>query len=179
LSTKAILDAAAIDRTLSRMAHEILEHSPQGIPLGFIGIHSRGYPLAVRLAGLTHRIDPERPVLPVGQLDISFHRDDFEKVRPVPKLTHIPFDIDKEYIILVDDVLYTGRSVRAALNALVDHGRAHTVRLAVLADRGHRQLPIRADYVGKNLPTATGEEVVLRLRECDGVDELVVQGGAA
>jgi pyrimidine operon attenuation protein/uracil phosphoribosyltransferase len=176
---KTVMDAAAIDRSLNRLAHEILERSPEGVALGFVGIHTRGVPLAVRLAKLTRKFDPVRPVLPVGQLDISFHRDDIGRVKPAPKITDVAFDVDKEHIILVDDVFFTGRSVRAALNALVDIGRARTVRLAVLVDRGHRQLPIRADYVGKNIPTAAEEEVVVHLLETDGADEVIVSGGGA
>lgn len=176
--SKIVMDAAAIDRSLNRLAHEILERSPEGAALGFVGIHTRGVPLAERLAALTRKFDPARRTLPVGQLDISFHRDDFAPARPAPKMTTVPFDVDKEHVILVDDVFFTGRSVRAALNALVDIGRAKTVRLAVLVDRGHRQLPIRADYVGKNIPTAEDEQVTVRLRETDGVDEVTVSGGA-
>ncbi|MDD5260496.1 MAG: bifunctional pyr operon transcriptional regulator/uracil phosphoribosyltransferase PyrR [Methylacidiphilales bacterium] len=177
MKKKVILDAAALDRSLSRLAHEILERSPENAPLGYIGIHTRGIHLAERLARLTKKIDPARPTLPLGQLDISFHRDDMGRNLAAPKITDIPFNIDKELIILVDDVLCSGRTIRAALNALVDHGRAQAVRLAVLVDRGHRQLPIRADFVGKNIPTAPGENVVVHLKEVDGVDEVVVEGG--
>ncbi|MDR2463342.1 MAG: bifunctional pyr operon transcriptional regulator/uracil phosphoribosyltransferase PyrR [Verrucomicrobiales bacterium] len=176
--SKVVMDAAAIDRSLNRLAHEILERSPEGAALGFVGIHTRGVPLAERLAALIKKFDPSRRTLPAGQLDISFHRDDFERAKPAPKITEVPFDLDQEHVILVDDVLFTGRSVRAALNALVDIGRAKTVRLAVLVDRGHRQLPIRADYVGKNIPTAEDEEVTVRLSETDGIDEVSVSGGS-
>lgn len=174
MNERQIMDAGAIERTWKRIAHEILERNPGGDPLGLIGIHTRGVPLANRLLKLFQSIEPERVHHPVGELDISFHRDDVENHLPVPKSTDIPFDIDGQKIILVDDVFFTGRSVRAAMNALLDVGRTSSIQLAVLVDRGHRELPIRADYVGKNIPTAIDEKVRCRLQECDGKDEVVI-----
>jgi pyrimidine operon attenuation protein / uracil phosphoribosyltransferase len=173
VQSNLVLDAKAIERALNRIAHEILESVPDTFPLGFIGIHTRGIPLAVRLQSLCARFEPSRPVLPAGKLDITFHRDDLSKSLPLPKETDVPFDINNQMIILVDDVLFTGRTVSAALNALVDLGRPQATRLAVLVDRGHRELPIRADYVGKNLPTALAQAVKVHLVETDGTDEVI------
>lgn len=168
---KIIFEADGIRRSLQRIAHEILEKNPGKNPLCFIGIHTRGIPLARRLAALAAEIDPERPMeKKVGELDISFHRDDLEHNTPIPRGTEVPFDIDGKCVILVDDVFFTGRTIRAAMNALNDLGRPRTIRLAVLVDRGHRQLPIRADYVGKNLPTTYGEKVICEVSEIDGED---------
>jgi pyrimidine operon attenuation protein / uracil phosphoribosyltransferase len=174
VQNKTVLDAKAIERALNRIAHEILESIPDTQPLGFIGIHTRGIPLAQRLHVLCAKFEPDRPILKPGKLDISFHRDDLSQALPVPKETEIPFDITDQIIILVDDVLYTGRTVSAALNALVDLGRPRVTRLAVLVDRGHRELPIRADYVGKNLPTSLEQSVRVQLAEVDGQDEVVI-----
>lgn len=171
MTDRTIFEAEGIRRSLQRIAHEILEKNPDPIPLCFIGIHTRGIPLAQRLCRLVAEIDPGRVLEKrVGQLDISFHRDDLEHNTPIPQGTEVPFDIEGACVILVDDVFFTGRTVRAAMNALNDLGRPRTIRLAVLVDRGHRQLPIRADYVGKNLPTTFGEKVVCELSEIDGVD---------
>jgi pyrimidine operon attenuation protein/uracil phosphoribosyltransferase len=171
MTDKTIFEADGIRRSLQRIAHEILEKNPGSTPLCFIGIHTRGIPLAQRLCQLIREIDPDRPLKnKVGELDISFHRDDLEHNTPIPRGTEVPFDIDGTCVILVDDVFFTGRTIRAAMNALNDLGRPRTIRLAVLVDRGHRQLPIRADYVGKNLPTTFGDNVVCRLSEIDGED---------
>jgi pyrimidine operon attenuation protein/uracil phosphoribosyltransferase len=170
---KVVLDRTAIDRSLRRVAHEIIERNDGSKPLGFIGIHTRGVPLAYRLAKMVKDFD-NRDV-PVGQLDISFHRDDVDRKITVPKSTEVNFDIDGRVVILVDDVFYTGRSIRAALNAIVDLGRSAEAQLAVLVDRGHRQLPIRADYIGKNLPTSEDEKVIVHLQEMDGKDEVLIE----
>jgi pyrimidine operon attenuation protein / uracil phosphoribosyltransferase len=170
-----VLDAKSIERALNRVAHEILESVPDTFPLGFIGIHTRGIPLAHRLQALCAKFEPARPVLPAGKLDITFHRDDLSHALPLPKETSVPFDINGQMIILVDDVLFSGRTVSAALNALVDLGRPRATRLAVLVDRGHRELPIRADYVGKNLPTSLNQKVRVQLLETDGLDEVVLK----
>lgn len=174
MQNNIVLDAKAIERALNRVAHEILESVPDTFALGFIGIHTRGIPLALRLQALCYKFEPSRPVLPTGKLDITFHRDDLSNTLPLPKETHVPFDINNQMIILVDDVLFTGRTVSAALNALVDLGRPKVTRLAVLVDRGHRELPIRADYVGKNLPTSLSQSVKVKLMEMDGTDEVVL-----
>jgi pyrimidine operon attenuation protein / uracil phosphoribosyltransferase len=170
-----ILDQAAIERSLKRVAHEIIEHNSDSSLLGFVGIHTRGVPLAHRLAQWVSEFSDAKDILPIGQLDISFHRDDTDRQISVPKSTEVPFNIDGKIIVLVDDVLYTGRSVRAALNALIDLGRAKEIQLAVLIDRGHRELPIRADYVGKNIPTSEDENVVVHLKEIDGKDEVLLE----
>lgn len=174
MSEHRLMDAPAIDRALRRMAHEILERHPEDQLLGFIGIHTRGVPLAKRLAALAAEFDPNRTIPPAGMLDISFHRDDVATNVPLPKLTEISWDIDGRKVILVDDVLFSGRTIRAALNAMIDLGRAGAVELAVLVDRGHRQLPIRADYVGKNIPTTPQEKVIVRLNELDRTEDEVL-----
>ncbi len=169
-----VMDAAAIDRALSRIAHEILEKNKMFDNLRLIGIQTRGVPLARRLAGKLSKIEGSPP--PVGILDINLYRDDLSDnpERPVLRKTDIPFDVQGARIVLVDDVLFTGRTIRAALDGLVDLGRPHHIQLAVLVDRGHRELPIRADFVGKNLPTSRTEEVEVRLEEIDGSDEVVI-----
>lgn len=172
MQTNILLDAKAIERALNRIGHEILESVPDTVPLGFIGIHTRGIPLAQRLQYLCAKFEPNRLMLPVGKLDITFHRDDLSKSFPLPKETEISFDVTNQLVILVDDVLSTGRTVSAALNALVDLGRPKAIKLAVLVDRGHRELPIRADYVGKNLPTASQQMIKVKLAEIDGIDEV-------
>lgn len=166
-----ISDASAIQRTLSRLAHEILERNPPSTPLGLVGIHTRGVPLAQRLHQLLARFDPARQIPPLGSLDISFHRDDL--AAPLPRQTCIDFDINSLTLILVDDVLFTGRTVRAALNALTDLGRPRAIQLAVLVDRGHRELPIRADYIGKNLPTSRSQQVQVLLQETDAISDQI------
>jgi len=173
-SEHQVMDAGAMERSLTRIAHEILERNAGAEPLGLIGIHTRGVPMAQRLDELIRGIEPDREMLPHGALDISFHRDDIASNVPVPQGTDISYDIEGHHLIVVDDVFYTGRTVRAAMNALLDLGRASSIQLAVLVDRGHRELPIRADYVGKNIPTSAEEEVRCCLAECDGRDEVVV-----
>lgn len=170
---KVILTAEDIRRALSRMAHEILERNKGAHNLLLIGILTRGAPLAHRLAQRIQQF--EGVAVPVGSLDISLYRDDIFLRRPLPAgATHIPVDVTGRHCILVDDVLFTGRSVRAAMDALTDLGRPRSIQLAVLVDRGHRELPIRADYVGRNLPTSLHEEVQVRLEEVDGKDEVVL-----
>jgi pyrimidine operon attenuation protein/uracil phosphoribosyltransferase len=173
-----VLDAASIDRALTRLAHEILESPDAPERLGLVGIRTRGLPLALRLQRKIADLARAEP--PCGALDINLYRDDLERIadHPILRKTDIPFEVDGARIVLVDDVLYTGRTIRAALDGLVDLGRAARIELAVLVDRGHRELPIRADYVGKNLPTARDERVEVRLTEVDGRDEvLVVRAG--
>ena len=169
-----VLDAQAITRSLTRIAHEILEHNRSSDNLAIVGIRSRGAYLAQRLAECIKKIDGEK--VPVGVLDITLYRDDLTLLnyQPVVHKTEIDFDISGKNIILVDDVLYTGRTIRCALSELIDFGRPKTIQLAVLVDRGHRELPIRADYVGKNIPTAQDETVEVRLEETDGRDEVVI-----
>jgi pyrimidine operon attenuation protein/uracil phosphoribosyltransferase len=176
---RVLLDGEAIRRTLSRVAHEIIERNDDLDTVALVGIHTRGVPLAQRLRRLVaERADVE---LPLGQLDITFHRDDVH-VRaaraphraPVVRDTSLPFDLVGRTVILVDDVLYTGRTIRAAIDALFEFGRPGRVQLAVLADRGHRELPIRPDYVGKNLPTARGERIQVQLVEVDEIDQVLL-----
>ena len=173
---KTVLEAAEIHRALTRIAHEIIERTRGAEQVVLLGIPTRGVPLAERMAARITQVEG-RPV-PHGSLDITMYRDDL-RLRPARRLgpTEVPAEgIDGKTVILVDDVLYSGRTVRAALDALNDLGRPLGVQLAVLVDRGHRELPIRADYVGKNIPTARHEEVAVRLSEADGVDEVVVEG---
>ncbi len=171
---KVILDEQDIRRALTRIAHEIVERNHGSQDLVFIGIHTRGVPLARRLAAAINEFEPSD--ITVGALDITLHRDDITFGDEVPSLryTDIPPDFEEKRVILVDDVLYTGRTIRAAMDALIDFGRPNSIQLVVLIDRGHRELPIRADYVGKNLPTATHDEVVVRLKETDGMDEVAL-----
>src|SRR3990167_3381026 len=172
--TKPILNDQDIRRALTRIAHEILERNKGATGLAFVGIHTRGLPLAERLAALVRQF--EGVDVPVGALDIALYRDDLARrpLRPELQGTRLPSDLAERTVVLVDDVLYTGRSVRAALGAIIDFGRPQAIQLAVLVDRGHRELPIRADYVGKNLPTATSEEVVVHLKEIDGEDSVFI-----
>jgi pyrimidine operon attenuation protein/uracil phosphoribosyltransferase len=167
------MDAGRMTRTLSRIAHEILERHPDVKRLALIGVHSRGVPLARRLARRIGAVAGVEPA--VGALDIALYRDDFTSLaaQPITRGTDIVFSIDGRTVVLVDDVLFTGRTVRAALDQLIDFGRPSRIELAVLVDRGHRELPIRADYVGKNLPTSAKEKVEVTLAE-DGVDEKIV-----
>ena len=169
-----IMDHNGLMRTLTRMAHEILEKNKGTEDLVIVGVRTRGAVLAERLAELMEQIDEHKP--PVGVLDITLYRDDLSSIaqQPVVHKTEIDFDIQDKKVILVDDVLYTGRTIRAALDEIVDFGRPLFIQLAVLVDRGHRELPIRADYVGKNIPTSMKETVEVRLLETDGVDEVVV-----
>ena len=171
---RTVLDRAAIQRALTRIAHEILEKNQGAKQLALIGIHTRGVFLSRRLVAAIETIEGER--IPCGEIDITLYRDDVGRSRSRPEVrgTEIPFSVDDRCIVLVDDVLYTGRTVRAALDAIIDFGRPRNIQLAVLVDRGHREFPIRADYVGKNLPTARDERVSVRLVECDGEDEVVI-----
>lgn len=168
-----ILDKAGIDRALTRVAHEILEKNKGAGDIVLVGIQRGGVHIARRLAMRIR--DIEKIEVPVGSLDITMYRDDLStrKSQPVPQATDIPFDIQDKVMVLVDDVLYTGRTIRAALNSIMDYGRPRCIQLAVLVDRGHRELPIRADYVGKNLPTSAKENVEVMLAE-DGVEEKIV-----
>ncbi len=174
ISSRPVMDAAAMRRAIERIAHEILERNDGLNDVVLIGIRTRGAPLADRIAGVLDRVEGSAP--PVGYLDISFYRDDLRGslAQPVVQRTEILFDITGKIAVLVDDVLFTGRTIRAALDALTDLGRPRAIQLAVLIDRGHRELPIRADYVGKNLPTARGEQVVVQLAEKDGTDGVIV-----
>ena len=168
-----VLEAPEMARALKRIAHEILERNKGADGLVMVGIRKRGVPLAERLGDEIAQIEGTRP--PVGALDISFYRDDVHIRRPAEVATTVmPFDVDGRTVVLVDDVLYTGRTVRAAIDAVVDFGRPRRVELAVLIDRGHRELPIRADFVGKNIPTATREEVMVQLEETDGRDLVLI-----
>jgi len=175
VSEKTVLDREDVRRTLVRIAHEIVEKT-EGKGVAVVGIHRRGAVLAARLRDLVAQLLGE-PV-PLGDIDISFYRDDVAKrspdAQPVVHASHIDFPVEEATIVLVDDVLYTGRTVRAAIDAVFDYGRPNRLQLAVLADRGHRELPIRPDYVGKNLPTARSERVNVRVEELDGVDEVAI-----
>ena len=176
--SKILLDEEQVGRTLARMTHEIAEQAPDLSSVALVGIQRRGVELAARLAGLLESFYGVRP--PTGAIDITFYRDDIDAragkdyEQPRVHSTDLPFDINGKTIVLVDDVLYTGRTIRAAIEALFDYGRPLAVRLAVLVDRGHRDLPIRPDFVGKNVPTSRNEEVVVRLVEMDGVDEVAI-----
>jgi pyrimidine operon attenuation protein / uracil phosphoribosyltransferase len=176
---RVLLDAEAISRTLSRIAHEIIERNEELDVVALVGIHTRGVPIAQRLRRLIAERAGEE--LALGQLDITFHRDDVHvraerapRHAPVVRETSLPFDLAGRTVILVDDVLYTGRTIRAAIDALFEYGRPDRVQLAVLADRGHRELPIRPDYVGKNLPTSRGERVQVQLVEVDEIDQVLL-----
>jgi pyrimidine operon attenuation protein/uracil phosphoribosyltransferase len=176
-----VLSATQIKRALMRIAHEILERQPDISRVALIGIRTRGDDLADRLAGMIKQI--EDIDLPVGYMDINFYRDDIhiKLERPEVKRTEILFDLEDKIVILVDDVLFTGRTIRAALNQLSDFGRPRAIRLAVLVDRGHRELPIKPDFVGKNLPTSKDDDVLVKLKEIDGQDSVSIiskpQGG--
>src|SRR5713101_3308824 len=171
-----VLDADRIGRSLTRIAHEILERNRGVDELALVGIRTRGVPLAKRLAQAIREINQHD--VPTGALDITLYRDDLMRTavgaQPVIRRTEIPFSIDDKRILLVDDVLYTGRTIRAALDALIEFGRPKAIQLIVLVDRGHRELPIKADYVGKNLPTNPEESVRVRLQETDGRDEVEI-----
>ena len=175
---KVVLDRDDVRRTLVRIAHEIVENNPEQ-RLALVGIHRRGAHLARRLRDLVAELSGEEVEL--GDLDIAFYRDDLgsRPAAPVVHATHLEFPIDGLTVVIVDDVLFTGRTVRAAIEALFDYGRPARVRLAVLADRGHRELPIRPDYVGKNLPTTLGERVNVHVEELDDVDEVTITGDVA
>lgn len=171
---KSIVDADGIRRVLTRIAHEIVEKNKGTTDIVLVGIRTRGVPLAKRLAKRIKSI--EEVEIPVGILDITLYRDDLSMVaqQPIVHKTEIPFDINGKTVILVDDVLFTGRTVRAAMDALVDLGRPRAVQLAIMIDRGHRELPIRADYVGKNLPTSLEEVVSVNLEEIDNFDSVLL-----
>jgi pyrimidine operon attenuation protein/uracil phosphoribosyltransferase len=172
-----VMDKDRIQRTLTRIAHEISERNKGLNELALIGIRTRGVHIAQRIAQTLYEISGSET--PTGVLDITLYRDDLMRhavgPQPLVRKTEIPFSIDDRKILLVDDVLYTGRTVRAAFDALIDFGRPRSIQLVVLVDRGHRELPIKADYVGKNLPTALDESVQVHLEEADGKDEVVVQ----
>jgi pyrimidine operon attenuation protein / uracil phosphoribosyltransferase len=168
-----VVSADEVRRALRRMAHEILERNRGAQRLVLLGIPTRGVPLAARLAEAVGEI--EGTPVPAGSLDVTLYRDDYARTGPKPLgRTHLPAEIDGRVVVLVDDVLYTGRTIRAAMDAVVDNGRPAAIQLAVLVDRGHRELPIRADYVGKNLPTSQDQKVRVHLTETDGVDEVVL-----
>ena len=175
---KQVLDEGGIERALARIAHEILERNEGTANLALIGIRTRGVFLAQRLQQKLFEF--EKKEIPVGILDITLYRDDLSEVGPKPEVrqTDISFSLKNKVVILIDDVLFTGRTIRAALDALVDFGRPKVIRLAVLVDRGHRELPIKADYVGKNVPTTFQDKIIIRLKETDGKDEAVIAGGA-
>jgi pyrimidine operon attenuation protein/uracil phosphoribosyltransferase len=172
-----VMDADRMGRTLTRIAHEILERNRGIEELAFVGIRRRGVPIARRLAQTIREINNHQ--IPTGVLDITLYRDDLMRhavgPQPVVRRTEIPFSIDDRRILLVDDVLYTGRTIRAALDALIDFGRPKSIQLVVLVDRGHRELPIKADYVGKNLPTSLSQSVHVHITEIDGSDEVEIQ----
>jgi pyrimidine operon attenuation protein/uracil phosphoribosyltransferase len=177
---RILLDEEQVGRTLSRIAHEIIERNDDLESVALVGIHTRGVPLAQRLRRLVEERSGVEPAL--GQLDITFHRDDVHvrggaaprRPQPLMRDTRLDFELEGRTVILVDDVLSTGRTIRAAIDALLEYGRPDRVQLAVLADRGHRELPIRPDYVGKNLPTARGERVQVELIEVDEVDRVLL-----
>jgi pyrimidine operon attenuation protein / uracil phosphoribosyltransferase len=169
-----IMDSIALERALKRIAHEIIEKNNGAQGIALIGIQRRGVPLAKRIAKYIEEY--EGVSVKLGSLDITFYRDDLSLLsdHPIIKGTDIPFDINKKTVVLCDDVLYTGRTARAALDALMDLGRPDYIQLAVIVDRGHRELPIRADYVGKNIPTSKSEVISVRVTEFDGVDNVAI-----
>lgn len=172
---RLIQNPEEIGKSLKRIAHEILEKNKDGEDLVLIGIRKRGVTLAERLSSEIKEIGGFE--VPIGALDINLYRDDLSEVasQPILRKSEVPFSVKDKKIILVDDVLYTGRTIRAALDAIIDLGRPRFIQLAVLLDRGHRELPIRADYVGKNIPTSQGELIEVKLVEDDGVDEVIIQ----
>jgi pyrimidine operon attenuation protein / uracil phosphoribosyltransferase len=173
---KVVLDRDDLRRTLVRIAHEVVEKNPGGERLALVGIHTRGAVLASRLHTLVGELSGSE--VPLGDLDISFYRDDIDSrepgAQPVVHASHLDFDLEGRTVVVVDDVLFTGRTVRAAIDALFDYGRPARIQLAVLVDRGHRELPIRPDYVGKNLPTSRTQRVNVKVEEADGVDEVSI-----
>ena len=176
-TAREVLTSGDVSRALRRIAHEILERNKGADDLVLLGIPSRGVPLAHRLGAAMREVEDAR--VPVGSLDVTMHRDDLrhQPVRPLARTDIPPGGIDDKVVVLVDDVLFHGRTIRAALEALAELGRPRTVRLAVLVDRGHRELPIRADHVGKNLPTSSSERVRVHLTEVDGEDSVTIEGG--
>ncbi|MCD6166930.1 bifunctional pyr operon transcriptional regulator/uracil phosphoribosyltransferase PyrR [bacterium] len=161
-----LIDEVGLQRTIARLAHEIVERNKGIEKLAIVGIRTRGVPLGQRIVRKIKEIEGKE--VPFGILDVTLYRDDFKYKHPVVRVTDIPFAIDDMNVVLVDDVLYTGRTVRAALDALIDFGRPASIQLAVIVDRGHRELPIRPDFVGKNIPTSVGEEVRVHVKEIDG-----------
>jgi pyrimidine operon attenuation protein/uracil phosphoribosyltransferase len=182
---KVLLDAAALERTLSRIAHELIERNADLGALALVGIHTRGVPIANRLRALV--AERSGVLVEIGAVDITFHRDDVLvrgggpplHAQPIVRGTELDFPLEGKTVVLVDDVLFTGRTIRAAIDALLEYGRPARVQLAVLVDRGHRELPIRPDYVGKNVPTSLAERVRVELAETDEGDRVVVMGGSA
>lgn len=174
MPNKIVMTSEDLRRTIARITHEIIERNKSPENLLLVGMHTRGVPLARRIASNIEEFEDVK--IPVGTLDISFYRDDLASldIKPVVHNTDIPVSVNDMAIVLVDDVLYTGRSIRAAMDALTDLGRPKIIQLAVLIDRGHRELPIRADYVGRNLPSSIHEEIQVRLKETDGVDEVAI-----
>ncbi len=174
MAEKIVMNSEDIRRSLTRIAHEIMERNRTTEHLVLVGMHTRGVPLARRLVANMQDFDGLK--IPVGALDIYPYRDDLSTLnrQPTVQRTDIPVNIDDKSVVLVDDVLYTGRSIRAAMDALIDLGRPRSIQLAVLVDRGHRELPIRADYVGKNMPSSRHEEIRVQLTETDGVDAVVI-----
>jgi pyrimidine operon attenuation protein/uracil phosphoribosyltransferase len=179
MAAKVLIDPDQFRRTVARIAHEIVEHHPDTSAIALVGLHTRGVPLAERLRALIAEFSGATPA--IGSVDIALYRDDVgvgggrRGVVPVVGETVLDFDIEKHSVILVDDVLYTGRTIRAAIDAVFDYGRPPRVELAVLVDRGHRELPIRPDYVGRNLPTNRGERITVQLAEIDGSDQVLLQ----
>ena len=181
MDDRVVLSHDDLRKALVRIANEIVEKNPDGEAIALVGVHTRGALLSSRLHALVGELTGSE--VPLGDLDISFYRDDMKRREPleapVVHASHLDFELEGRTVILVDDVLYTGRTVRAGIEALFDYGRPDRVQLAVLVDRGHRELPIRPDYVGKNLPTAAGERVNVRLEEADGRDEVAIVPAAA
>ncbi|MFH1639485.1 MAG: bifunctional pyr operon transcriptional regulator/uracil phosphoribosyltransferase PyrR [Chloroflexota bacterium] len=174
MTRKVVMSAEEIRRTLARISHEIIERNKSVANLVLVGMHTRGVPLAKRLAANIQKF--EHLTIPVGALNISNYRDDaaIREQKPVVRQTDIPVDIDGKSVIVVDDVLFTGRSIRAAMDALIDLGRPTSIQLVELIDRGHREMPIRADYVGRNIPTSRSEEIQVCVTEIDGTDEIAI-----
>jgi pyrimidine operon attenuation protein/uracil phosphoribosyltransferase len=174
MSEKTLMSPVDIERALVRVAHEIVERNRGAEHLVLVGMQTRGVPLAQRLADTIKKL--ENIVVPVGSLNISLYRDDLSslELKPVVHRTDVPTDITNKHVVLIDDVFYTGRSIRAAMDAIMDLGRPSTIQLAVLVDRGHRELPIRADYVGKNIPTSIFEEIKVQVVEIDGEDKVTI-----
>ena len=170
-----LMDEQGVRRALTRISHEIVEKNKGVEDIVLVGIRTRGVPIAKRLADMIEQIEGVHP--PVGILDITLYRDDLSTLsyQPIVRPTTMPVDIDRKVIVLVDDVLYTGRTIRAALDAIMDMGRPQSIKLAVLVDRGHRELPIRADFVGKNVPTASRESIAVLVNELDGEERVVIR----
>lgn len=174
-----LLNKIEIRRAITRISHEILEKNQNDLNIALVGIKRRGVPLANRLQNRI--VEFEGLDLPTGELDITFYRDDLSKISdtPIVKNNNISFDIDNRTVVIVDDVLYTGRTCRAAINAIFDLGRPKSIQLAILIDRGHRELPIRPDFVGKNIPTSKQEQVLVELEEIDGIDQVILKNNGA